>query len=215
MTRSHGNRRWAASVGAAIWVSALLAASSAASAATGDVYVADFGPTGGAASDGKIVQIDPRTGAQRVVSSGGLLSDPSGVAVDKDGSLVVADNNGGQSQCIDGCGRLIRINPSTGAQSVISDGGEQNEFDDTPPYFVNPTGVAIAPDGSLLVSDAAAFFRSNTLHGAIIKVNPASGAQSILTRWGQLSHPFGIEVSPNTNSLVVADTDTQTDLAMV
>ena len=93
-------------------------------------YVADPASPGGAA--GEILRVDPTTGAQTVVSSGGQFVDPYSVAVAPDGSLVVADPG-----TYGGTGTIFRVDPTTGAQSVITTGG----------YLVDPGVVTFAPDG--------------------------------------------------------------------
>jgi hypothetical protein len=64
-------------------------------------------------------------GAVQIVSSGGQLVSPTGVAVESDGTIVVTDAHGlpgcdppgGPESC---AGLLFRIDPATGAQSVMS-----------------------------------------------------------------------------------------------
>jgi len=72
----------------------------------GRLFVAD--PTSGA-----IFEVNRLTGAQSLLSGGGLLRDPSGVAFAANGDLLIADIRNG----------VIRIDPSSGAQTVVSTGG--------------------------------------------------------------------------------------------
>jgi sugar lactone lactonase YvrE len=44
--------------------------------------------------DGAVIRVDPATGAQSLVSKGGALVDPAGVAVAADGALYVIENVG-------------------------------------------------------------------------------------------------------------------------
>jgi DNA-binding beta-propeller fold protein YncE len=78
------------------------------------------------------------------------------VAVEADdGDILVADRDafGGF------LGAVIRIDPLSGAQTTVSEGGT----------FVDPTGVALEADGGdILVADARA---------GVIRVDPRSGAQ--------------------------------------
>ncbi len=60
---------------------------------------------------GTVIRVDPATGSQVILSSGGLLCSADGVAVAKDGTIVIAD----------GCSAapLIQIDPGTGAQVAV------------------------------------------------------------------------------------------------
>jgi sugar lactone lactonase YvrE len=66
-------------------------------------------------------------GAVQMLSSGGQLVSPTGVAVESDGTIVVTDAHGlpgcdpagGPESC---AGLLFRIDPATGAQTVLSQG---------------------------------------------------------------------------------------------
>src|SRR5207247_424178 len=76
---------------------------------------------------GQVTHVDARTGVQRVVSQGGYLVRPVGIAVDETGQLIVADpytinpespdlSSGGYD------GAIIRIDPTTGEQTLIARG---------------------------------------------------------------------------------------------
>src|SRR3989454_12424420 len=58
------------------------------------------------------------------------------------GTILVADE-----AAFGGLGGVIRVNPATGAQTVVSSGVN----------FVEPTGIAIAANGDILVADPSAF----------------------------------------------------------
>lgn len=121
------------------------------------VAVALDGATGALVSEygaGRIVRIDLASGITRTVAGG--FEAPEGFAVLENGDLVVADT---------GAGALIRVEPSTGARSVLRD--------DLPigyppppgaPQAYIPTGVAAAPDGSVLVS--------SDLEAGILRLTP-------------------------------------------
>lgn len=47
----------------------------------GDIVVSDFNDNETGTRGGRIVKVDPNTGGQAVLSTGGLLVDPSGIAV--------------------------------------------------------------------------------------------------------------------------------------
>jgi NHL repeat len=64
-----------------------------------------------------VIRVNPTTGAQATVSSGGSFVDPSGIAVEADGDILVADAN-----AFGGGGGVIRVDPATGAQTTVSSG---------------------------------------------------------------------------------------------
>jgi hypothetical protein len=79
---------------------------------------------------GGVIRVDPVTGAQTVISSGGFFVSPRGVAIDRNGDILVADIS-----AFGGSGGVIRVNATTGAQSVVSSGGR----------FVDPEGIMVVP----------------------------------------------------------------------
>src|SRR5580765_366611 len=70
-----------------------------------DIVYAD---SGNAIDGGFVIKVDPATGGQTVISSGGYLQMPFDPVIDVNGQIVVSDS-----------GRLVRINPDTGVQQVI------------------------------------------------------------------------------------------------
>jgi hypothetical protein len=54
----------------------------------GDLLVVDHGAFGGG---GGIIRVDPATGTQTVLASGGFFGDPLGIAIAADGDLLVVD----------------------------------------------------------------------------------------------------------------------------
>ena len=63
---------------------------------TGDLIVVDSnGWWGGGSSNppgGRVLKIDPATGAQSIISSGGFLKAPWGLAIDCRGDIIVSDH---------------------------------------------------------------------------------------------------------------------------
>jgi sugar lactone lactonase YvrE len=94
----------------------------------GDIFVADHdSPDGG----GSVFRIDPVSGLQSAVSSGGFFSGgTSGIAIAADGNIYVSDFN-----AIDGNGAIFSVNPITGQQFLVSSDG----------YFHDPKCVAVIP----------------------------------------------------------------------
>ena len=90
---------------------------------------------------------------------------PTGIVLGKDGNLYVAEL---------GARAVIRVDPETGAETVVSQGG----------HFASPSGIARSNDGHLLVVD----------HGSdkVIHVDPASGDQHVIASRGELHAPVDI-----------------------
>lgn len=109
-------------------------------AGNGDILLTDHGAL-------RVIRIDPVTGVQTLVSAGGFFSQPTGIVVDAAGQIFVADAN-----AFGGGGGVIRIDPASGAQVVVASGGN---FAFNPSNFQSsdPTGLALAANGDLLVAD--------------------------------------------------------------
>ncbi len=108
----------------------------------GDILVADSSDFGGSAG---VIRVDPETGAQTVVSSGGVFVNPAGIAIAANGDLLAADENTFGGPCPVGCGGIVRVDPTTGAQTVVSSGGD----------FANAFGLAIVPGPAHAVPEPA------------------------------------------------------------
>lgn len=134
----------------------------------GDLVVTDdLGPA--------ILRVDPGTGSQTTITSGGLLGRPVAVAIEETGNILVVDGfrfgpNGSQ---------IIRVDPATGGQSVVSAGGT----------MLDPHDIAIDSDGSLLIAD---FSGPNGL-GGILRVDAVTGAQTVVFSSPDVGHtPFNL-----------------------
>jgi hypothetical protein len=108
-----------------------------------------------------IVAVDPVTGAQRIVSKGGLFAEPDDVVVGPSGKLFVVDST--QSG-----GSIVSFDPVTGTQAILASGG----------LFAIPFGIAVEANGQLLVSQINTF----TFGCSIVRVDPDTGAQSCVAR---------------------------------
>lgn len=175
-----------------------------------------------------LIRINPVTGAQSVLSEAGFFRDPWALAINKNtGDIYVADSGYDNDRPeINEAGRVIKVNPVTGAQQVIASGAPCNSFPaglacrnttSAGSYLAHPYGIAVdytVVPGSLVVADMTAFNGS----GAIIRINPSNGAQTLL--WGPgsavpapqvvqespLGCPMGVTVEPNGNILSTAFT---------
>jgi sugar lactone lactonase YvrE len=133
--------------------------------AAGSVFV----PTGLAATSDDLWVADWATGVVwQLVKDGttlaapapvaGGLAQPEGLAVDRDGSLLVVEA---------GAGRLTRINPATGATSTVASGlglGTAAPPGGPPTWMFN--GVAVGPKGDIYVTgdSSGAIYRFSPVH---------------------------------------------------
>src|SRR3954471_23286452 len=184
------------------YIAALLAAAvlsllpGAAFAAPGDpwvAYVANSVVTKQSAPAPVILRADPTTGGLTEISRNGVQGDnfrhPYDIVVAGDGSLLVADM-GAFATSTDHTpdGRIIRVDPVTGPQSIVSSGN----------LLVDPAGLTIAPDGLIYVVENVGTLGTPS----VISVNPATGAQTLVTQGGQLCYPFGIAAEADGSLLV-------------
>ena len=126
----------------------------------GDIYLADSFGGGGGGPTGQIIHVDHVSGAQTVVSSGGLLSgELRELVFDENGDLLVVDASNDS---------VVRIDTATGAQSLLSSG------------FADPRAIGFDATGRLLVGDREAH--------VIFEVDAISGAQT--TYWNGPDQDF-------------------------
>jgi sugar lactone lactonase YvrE len=161
----------------------------------GSIVVADMGVPN--QKDGALIRVDPFTGRQSLVSSGGHFYDPAGVAVGPGGVLYVLDTLSGTNS-----GAVIRVDPNTGAQQIIS-----SDFNPLG-LFDLPFGIAVDADGTIVVVNRALGgalpIDCIVPTGSVIRINPATGSQSLITQLGSLSRPLGVAVDTD-RSIVVAN----------
>ena len=91
---------------------------------------------------------------------------------------------------------VIEIDPRTGNRNAVAHANDLNGVE-----IVNPTAIAIAPNGDLLVTDA--------FWGRIIRVDPSNGQRTFLqsrsNRSAQFHLPGGISVTKD-GAVIVSDT---------
>ena len=98
----------------------LIGRASAVTLTTGDILVPHY-PTG------RLFVANPSTGTLTLVTAGGNLSEPSFVAMEAAGAILVADYSG----------RIVRVAPLSGDQTLLASGG----------YLTNLWGMALEPGG--------------------------------------------------------------------
>jgi len=163
---------------------ALPSAANAAKLANGDIVVSDKRVPGTPDGPGAIFLVNPTTGAQSILSQAGSFVEPDDVQIGSDGKLWVADKGEDGQPATTLNGLLIKVDPVTGAQSVIASGG--NMF--------NPTALAIAPNGLVFIADRGPTSVPANADGRVIQVDPATGAQTVITNGNLLQEPRGIAV---------------------
>jgi sugar lactone lactonase YvrE len=175
----------------------------------GSLIVVDMGQfvTRDPGADGAVIRVDPTNGLQSLVSKGGALVDPSGVAVGPDGGLYVLENVGAG-----GAPAVIRVDPRTGAQSTVAEGER----------LCNPFGIAFEASGDLLVADYGEFLVDNRPivecppnlpeidNGSLTRIEPATGEQQAVSDDQLFSRPFGVAVEPGGRILVANEGTTAT-----
>jgi sugar lactone lactonase YvrE len=149
-------------------LAAALPAAAAPPLAPGDLVVADRGAN---VRQGRLYRLAADATGLEVVETSEPLVMPTAVVVDGDGTLVVADLR------LDEPGRIVRVDPATGAVTTIADGW---------PLLV-PVAVAIGAAGDVLVADLDAGrrldFPSGSLAGtgAVYRIPRASGVPEVLS----------------------------------
>jgi DNA-binding beta-propeller fold protein YncE len=155
---------------------------------------------------------------------------PTGMAVDPDGNVLVADTNNGRLQKLSSTGAFLGTLGSKGTghgqlaapngiavdrtgniyvadaanhrvEKLASDGTLIAEWKGPEPGFYGPRRIAISPDNSLYVVDQG--------HSRITKLRPSG---EMLTVWGSkgtgdghFDDPTSVAVDPKTNKVYVAD----------
>ena len=162
----------------------------------GKLVVADIGVPN--RKDGAVIRVDPLTGRQSLVSSGGEFFDPAGLAVAPDGQIYVVDN-----RAPDNDGAVIRVDPRTGAQTLVTERSHEagrRELD-------LPFGIAIESDGNLVVSNRESPIQLPLpcrVFGRVVRVNPVTGDQARVSGGGRLALPLGLAVRGD-GGIVVAN----------
>jgi sugar lactone lactonase YvrE len=175
--------------------------------ADGSLVVADMGVPN--SKDGAIVRVDPLSGVQSLVSSGGEFYDPAGIAVGPDGQLWVADN-----RAPDDDGAVIKVDPRTGAQTLVTERADDPARD----KLDLPFGIAVEASGDLVVTNRVlpdVLPSACQALGTVVRVDPATGNQQEVSVAGSIAWPLGVAVAPDGSIVVVNECSTHGGLIRV
>ncbi len=140
--------------------------------------------------------IAARTGNQELISVDDHLMTPRGIAREAGGPLLVADQgdpmpSSGGLPIIDG--RIIRLDRTTGSQTLLSSDGE----------LLNPTGIVVDHSGRIFVADPTGPELPDQF-GRVLEIDPVTGDQSVLATRDLLEQPIGLTVL-DTGELAIID----------
>jgi len=186
--------------------SLLANAASAVDLSPGDLIVADQGGSSG--PQARLLRVNPVTGAQTTIAegTGGFgewLWRPHQVEVESTGQILVLDVGFGFADA----NAILRIEPTTGAQSLVTQFGPAPP--DGPPstwvvdFTADGDGKIFAvylrnPDGCPTTGPCGIPW--------IVEIDPDTGAQSAVTSAGYMQNPQAIAADSSGN-LIVADGD--------
>ncbi|WP_119730193.1 hypothetical protein [Thermomonospora amylolytica] len=142
----------------------------------GTIVVADADVSGPEGS--RLIRVDPATGEQTKMSSGGLIGLPSSVAVEPGGMILVSDFQ---------TDRIVRVDPETGEQAVVTGG----------PPLKSVHGLAVEADGRIL-----AVHSGGGGGGGVVRVDPVTGTQAVLASGGLLSRG-GTEITVEADGTIL------------
>ncbi len=137
---------------------------------------------------GAIYRVDLVHGTAQVVFSDSILAAPVGlVVVPETGRIIMLNRTGGASGS--NAGRIVSIDPQTGAAQIIRQGSP----------FREPRAIALDRDGRLLVTDFATGSPSGTLYSVAL-----DGTYEALARIDSPNLPTGMSVD-HTGRILIAD----------
>jgi len=157
-----------------------------AAADNGELFVANV------AFPGQIIRVNSRNGHQKVISSGGYLNSPRAIVVRGNDIYVTDVVNTNINYGV--AGRVIHIDARTGTQRLVTEAQ----------HLVDPVGITVDAIGQLIVGDCSTVnpksphLRDGGYDGAIIRIDPATGIQTVLVRGqGSYINPRGVAIVPD------------------
>lgn len=133
-----------------------------------------------------VYRLDLATGGAVRISSLDVHA-PGGLAVDNAGQLIVVDN---QHDPVGPLCTVFRVNPSSEAVTVVSEDAQLMQGFD----------CEVAADGSIILLDHQSFSScappggTNSCPGAIFRLNPSTGAATLLSSGGHFDNLQGLTI---------------------
>jgi uncharacterized repeat protein (TIGR03803 family) len=151
----------------------------------GTTYAGGAGRCGSRTGCGTVFALDPKTGAERVLYSFCSQSNcadgkgPETGLTDVNGKLYGTTSEGGGSQsCYNGCGTVLSLDPSTGAETVLhAFCSEENCADGADPHSTL-TLVGGALIGTTVEGGSDLFGLNGS--GTVYAINPDTGAETVV-----------------------------------
>jgi DNA-binding beta-propeller fold protein YncE len=135
------------------------------------------------------------------------FSDPTGVAIEPSGTVVVADT---------GNHTIRRITFPAGITTTLAGAAGVQGFADGPfasARFRHPRGVAVDGAGVIYVADSYNHVIRRIQNGVVTTVAGQPGVAGAADGTGntaRFTFPYGLDIDPMTNDVIVADTENHT-----
>ncbi|MBI3247098.1 MAG: hypothetical protein HYZ50_11400 [Deltaproteobacteria bacterium] len=148
----------------------------------GDILVVD--EDGAICGNGALFKVNPINGARTLVSNfcsaaqGPTGENPHGVALEADGNILVTDRTAGTGIS----GALFRVNPLTGARTLLSDFGNTIQG----PIGSAPAGVIPDTSGDILIIDPDFIGPGGVSNGGLFIINPVNGMRTLLSDFNDI-----------------------------
>jgi sugar lactone lactonase YvrE len=147
---------------------------------------------------------DGTAGSTNGTGTAASFNNPNGVAVLPNGNIVVADTGN----------HLIRLITPAGVVTTLAGSGSAGSTNatGTSASFNNPCGVAVLPNGNIVVADLTNHRIRLVTPGGVVTTLAGSGTGQFADGTGaaaSFNNPIGVTVIPSTGVIVVADKDNQ------
>ncbi len=137
----------------------------------------------------QIVAVDPTTGAQTPIG-GSIAGEVDDMAVSSTGKIYLSHLVSFSPSFVS---EILGLDPTNGTTTVISNGGD----------LVYLSGLTVQADGSLVAAVQVPPSGGGPSPGQLVKVDPNTGAQTIITSGGNLIDTVDVVAEPNGDMLAV------------